>query len=156
MSSTPLAQLLAGVPGLNSAQNDYVYTVVGDSVVGTWNIVSARYIDYDAATGTIYKDYSITVSFNENKERFDFTERKHDSVSQIGMTPDGNTGLGGQNDFFRGKSTSKEVGFGGVNRTAASHSPVLSYKFETSLIKDPLFDYLEDNGWKAKSDWFNR
>jgi hypothetical protein len=157
MASTPLAQLLAGVPALNSPQNDFVYEVIGDTVVGTWNIVSAKYLDLDATAGTIDKDYSITVSFNEKKDRFDFTERRHGSSSQVGVSPDGNIGIGVQKDFFKGKTTAKEFSFsfGGANKTAAGVSPVLTYTFETSLIKDPLFGYLKDNGWRAKSGWFN-
>jgi hypothetical protein len=34
-------------------------------------------------------------------------------------------------------------------------SPVLSYKFETKMIKDPLFEFLKKHGWKAKSGLFN-
>jgi hypothetical protein len=157
MSSTPLAQLLAGVPALNGPQNDFVYTVVGDTVVGTWNIVSAKFVDLDATAGTIDKDYSITVTFNEKKERFDFSETRHDSSTHVGLDSNGGLSIGGEKEFFKGKSTSKEFSFtfGGANKTAAGVSPVLSYKFETSLIKDPLFGYLKQNGWKAKSGWFN-
>ena len=157
MASTPLPQLLTEVPSINDAKEPYAYTVVGDTIVGSWNIVSAKYLDLSGKVGKIDKDYSITVQFNEKKNAFDFVEKKQSSSASVGVTSDGNLKIGGEKQFFKGKSSSKEFSFsfGNVNKTAAGVSPVLSYKFETKMIKDPLFDFLKKHGWKPKSGLFN-
>ena len=158
MASTPLAQVLAEVPSINDPKQPYSYAVDGQSIVGTWNIVNAKYLDLvGAKVGKIDKSYTITVRFDEKKSRFDFVERKTDSSGGVGLTPDGDVSIGAEKSFFTGKSSSKEFSFtfGDVNKTKDGVSPVLSYKFETKMIKDPLFDYLKQNGWKAKSGLFN-
>jgi hypothetical protein len=158
MATTPLAQLLTEVPTINDPKQPYTYAVDGQTVVGTWNIVSAQYLDLVGANaGHIDQNYKITVTFNEKKDRFDFVETRVNSSSSVGVTPDGQVGIGAEKSFFKGKSSSKEFSFtfGDVNKTKDGVSPVLSYKFETKLIKEPLFDFLKKNGWKPKSSFFN-
>jgi hypothetical protein len=41
-----------------------------------------------------------------------------------------------------------------VNKTEDGISPVLAWSFDTELIKKPLFDFLEANGWKQKKGLF--
>jgi hypothetical protein len=158
MTSTPLAQLLTEIPTLNDPKQPYSYAVDGETIVGTWNIVNAKYLDLvGEKVGTIDKNYKITVQFNEQKNAFDFVENRVDSSAHVGVTSDGKLGIGGEKTFFKGKSSSKEFSFtfGNANKTAAGLSPVLSYKFETKMIKDPLFDFLKKQGWKPKSGLFN-
>jgi hypothetical protein len=158
MTSTPLTQLLTEVPTLNDPKQPFTYAVEGETVVGTWNIVSAEYLDLlGKEAGKIDKDYSITISFDEKRDKFDFTERRVDSSSEVGVTADGGLGFSTEKSFFKGKSTSKEFSFtfGDANKTKDGVSPVLSYKFETKMIKDPLFDFLRQHGWKPKSSLFN-
>jgi len=159
MSTTPLAQLLTEVPALNDPKQPYTYAVDDDTIVGTWNIVNAKYLDLAGAkVGKIDKNYKITITFDEKKDRFDFVENKVDSSASAGITPDGNLQIGGEKSFLKGKSTQKEFSFsfGDVNKNKDGNiSPILSYKFETKMIKDPLFDFLKKNGWKVKSGLFN-
>jgi hypothetical protein len=158
MASTPLAQLLTEVASINDPKQPYSYAVDGQTIVGTWNIVNARYLDLvGAKVGKIDKSYSITVKFDEKKNKFDFVETKVDSSGGVGIAPDGDVSIGAEKSFFKGKSSSKEFSFtfGDVNKTKAGISPILSYKFETKMIKDPLFDFLKKIGWKPKSGLFN-
>ena len=94
------------------------------------------------------KDYSITVEFDQEKETFDFTERHSETTGEV----DGGGASMGRSTFI-GKSSKKEFSFsfGGVNKTdeGISAAPVV-YSFETSRIKDPLFGFLEQHGWKRK------
>ena len=158
MSTTPLAQLLTEIPALNDPKQPFTYTVEGDKIVGRWNIVSAEYLSLaDKQVGKLDKNYTITVKFDEKKSKFDFSETRVDGSAGAGIGDDGDVGIGFQKSFFKGKSTSKEFSFsfGDVNKTKDGVSPVLSYKFETSMIKDPLFNFLKKNGWKPKSGLFN-
>jgi hypothetical protein len=148
--TTSLGDLLAAVPALNSADNAFTYEVKGDTIVGTWNIVSAAFIGMDGAGG-IDKKYTLTVSLNDKKKQYDFDEKKRDS--EVSATvDDGKLKLGASTSAFKGKSSSKEFSFsfGNANVTKDGVSPVLAYSFETKLIKKPLFDFLQANGWERK------
>ena len=151
MAITPLTQLLAAVPTLNDPKNPFSYEVDGDSIVGSWDIVSAKTL-YPAEFDTIdkkYKKYKIIVTFDEKKNTFEFTEKKKSTEGSISSG-----GLSFGTSSFSGKSSSKEFSFefGGVHKdkdgdlTAAP----LVWSFETSRIKDPLFGFLKQNGWERK------
>lgn len=145
--TTPLSELLAAVPTLNDPAEPFSYTAQGDTVVGTWDIVRATSL-YPDRLEHLDKDYSITVEFDEEKATYDFTERYS---ATTGDADGGGASL--SRSTFIGKSSKKEFGFqfGGVNKTdeGISAGPV-AYSFETSRIKEPLFNFLEQHGWKRK------
>jgi hypothetical protein len=155
--TTPLPQLLAAVPSLNDPAEPFGYEASGDTIVGRWDIVRATSL-YPTEVTHIDKDYSITVTFDEGKQTYDFNERKTSSGGSLS-----GKGLSFGKEGFSGKSSSKEFSFefGGVNKTddGVSMAPV-AYSFETSRIKEPLFAFLEQNGWRRKkgllSGLFNR
>lgn len=144
---TPLDQLLAGVPALNDPEEPFVYTTEGDTIVGSWDIVKATTL-YPKELESIDKQYRITVSFDQAKGTFDFNEVRTSSEGSVTAG-----GAGFQKDFFSGKSSSKEFSFtfGGVSKTEDGFTAApLVYSFSTSRIKEPLFRYLEQHGWKRK------
>lgn len=145
--TTPLRDLLAAVPSLDNPAEPFTYAVEGDTVVGTWDIVRATSL-YPDRLEHLDKDYSITVEFDEEKATYDFTERYSTTSGDV----DGG-GASLSKSTFKGKSSKKEFSFqfGGVNKTdeGTSVNPV-AYSFETSRIKEPLFAFLEQHGWKRK------
>jgi hypothetical protein len=145
--TTPLPELLAAVPSLDDPAEPFTYSVEGDTIVGRWDIVRATSL-YPDRLEHLDKDYSITVEFDVEKETFDFTERHSQTSGEV----DGG-GASMSRSTFIGKSSKKEFSFsfGGVNKTdeGVSAAPVV-YSFETSRIKDPLFGFLEQHGWKRK------
>lgn len=68
----------------------------------------------------------------------------------------GSGGLSFGTSTFSGTTNKKEFSFefGGANKTDAGVSPVLAWSFDTSKIKDPLFAFLEKNGWTHKKGLF--
>lgn len=146
--TTPLAQLLAAVPTLNDPKNPFSYEVKDDSIIGTWDIVSAKTL-YPAEFDTIDKKYKIIVTFDEKKDTFEFTEKKKSAEATIN-----GGGISFGTNSFAGKSSSKEFSFefGGVRKDKDGDLTVapLVWSFETSRIKDPLFNYLKNNGWERK------
>ncbi|MES2169668.1 MAG: hypothetical protein V4479_02940, partial [Actinomycetota bacterium] len=138
------------VPSLDDPKNPFSYAVVGDTIVGTWNIVNAKYLEWKQA-GTIDENYQLTVKFDEKKKRFDFDEKKQSASSSAGVD-DGTLHIGGEKSFFSGKSIGKSFSFetGGVYENKGKVAPYLAYTFETKRIKQPLFDLLKKNGWKVK------
>ena len=146
--TTPLPELLAAVPTLNDPNQPFAYAVEGDTIVGTWDIVKATSL-YPTEIEHVDKQYAITVEFDSEKETFDFNEKKTSTDASI----DADGGFSFKKECFSGKSSSKEFSFsfGGVNKTddGVSMEPVV-YSFETSRIKEPLFTFLEQHGWKRK------
>ena len=150
---TPPADLLAAVPSLNRDDQPFTYTVEGDRVVGTWDIVKATTL-YPTELEHVDKDYRITVELDEEKGTFDFTERSSETTARA----DGD-GVGGSKEVFIGKQSKKEFSFsfGGVTKDedGVTAAPVV-YSFETSRIKDPLFTFLEQHGWERKKGLLGR
>ena len=149
--TTPLAELLAAVPAINDPKEPFSFAVDGKTIVATWNIVHAQFVELDFSAGTVDKDYRIVVSFNEDKGTYEFAETKHEADSSVKFE-DGKISFGSSTSAFKGKSSGKSFSFqaGGAYKTDKGVSPVLMYTFETSRIKDPLFHFLEKNGWSRK------
>jgi hypothetical protein len=147
---TPLTELLAQVPSLNDPTQPFTYEVDGDRIVGKWDIVRAQSL-YPTEFATIDKSFSVTVEFDEKKGTF--KSRDHEKASNSSF---GTGGFSIGSSTFSGKTTKKEFSFelGGINKTDEGISPVLAWSFDTSRIKDPLFAFLETNGWKRKKGLF--
>lgn len=148
--TTPLADLLAQVPSLNDPAQPFTYEVVGSTVVGRWDIVSAQTL-YPTEFATIDKDFTVTVEFNEGKGTF--KAKDHEKTSRMSA---GAGGLSFGTESFSGSMKKKEFSFelGGVSKTDEGVSPVLAWSWDTDRIKKPLFAFLESNGWKHKKGLF--
>ena len=161
--TTPLPQLLAAVPTLDDPREPFVFAVDGDTIVGTWDIVKATTLfPVGLDLEHVDKDYRIIVSFDTDKQTYDFTEHQTSTTGSLGLDGDRVVG-GGEKTFFKGKSTSKSFSFsaGGITKDEDGISAApLVYSFETSRIKEPLFTFLEQHGWKRKKGFlgglFNR
>jgi hypothetical protein len=156
--TTAIPELLAAVPSINDPQEPFVFAVEGDRIVGRWDIVRATTL-YPAALEVqhVDEDYRLTVELDPDEGTYDFTENRTSTTGSADI--DGDTlKLGGQKRFFSGKSTSKQFtfSFGGITKKDDEISVApLVYSFETSRIKEPLFDFLEQHGWKRKKGFLN-
>ena len=148
--TTPIADLLAQVAALNDPAQPFTYEVKGSSIIGKWDIVRAKSM-YPKEFKTIDKKYSITVGLDAKKSTYKYKDREKSS----GMVVNGG-GVSFGTSGFSGKTNKKEFNFefGGINKTDAGISPVLSWSFDTTRIKKPLFELLEKNGWKHKKGLF--
>lgn len=148
--TTPLNDLLAKVPSLNDPAQPFTYEIAGDTIVGKWDIVKAQSL-YPTEFTTIDRDFSVTVELNEAKGTF--KSKDHEKMSNSSF---GTGGFSFGSSTFSGKTTKKEFSFelGGINKTDEGISPVLAWSFDTAKIKDPLFAFLESNGWKRKKGLF--
>jgi len=150
--TTPLPELLAKVATLNDPKNPFTYEVKGNTIVGKWDIVSAKSL-YPKEFKTIDKKFSITVELDEKKGTWKAKEKSKESG---GSVSGGGISFGTSSNTFSGKSTNKSFGFelGGINKTKDGVSPILSWSFDSAKIKGPLFDLLEANGWTKKKGLF--
>jgi len=153
VTATPLADLLAAVPSLNDPGQPFSYSVVGQGIVGTWDIVKATSL-YPTEVTHLDRSYRLEVRLDEDDHEFDYED--HESTTQASADGDG---VHFQKDFFAGKEKKKEFSFefGGINKTeeGVSMAPVV-YSFDTDKIKDPLFAFLEQHGWKQKKGFFKK
>jgi hypothetical protein len=153
VTATPLADLLAAVPTLNDPQQPFTYTVEGQKIVGTWDIVKATSL-YPTELTHVDKEYRLEVELDEDDHAFDYDDEESGTEARV----DGD-GVHLEKSFFKGKEKKKEFSFefGGVNKTdeGVSVSPVV-YSFDTDKIKDPLFAFLEQHGWERKKGFFRR
>ena len=152
--TTPIPDLLAAVPTINDPQEPFVFAVEGGQIVGRWDIVKATTL-YPAALEVehVDEDYRIVVELDADKGTYDVTEHRTSTTGSADV--DGDTlKLGGEKQFFRGRSTSKQfnVSFGGITKKDDEPLTVapLVYGFETSRIKEPLFTFLEQHGWERR------
>ena len=139
---------------LNRPGQPFSYTCEGDRVVGTWDVADVTYQGLLSA-GTIDEDYAITVTLDEQSGTYDVSERKRESESDVRLSG-GTLQFGGSKQVFKGRSIGRSWG-GGAALRATSHGQVghtWSYEFETSRIKQPLFDLLHDAGWQPRKQGF--
>jgi hypothetical protein len=152
--TTSLSELLALALTLNDPAQPFVYTVKGNSIIGRWDIVSAKSL-YPTEYKQIDKKFQITVDLDEKKGTWKPKEKTTDSGASFG---DGTISIGGSVGGFSGKSMSKGASFefGGVNKKKDEDATIapLVYSWDTAKIKKPLFDLLEANGWKRKKGLF--
>jgi hypothetical protein len=153
VTATPLADLLAAVPSLNTADQPFTYAVEGNKIVGTWDIVKATSL-YPTEITHVDKDYRLEVELDEDEHSFDYEDHEHESH----VTLDGG-GLHTEKELFRGKEKKKEFSFelGGVNKEddTVSMAPVV-YSFDTDKIKEPLLGFLQQQGWEKKKGFFRK
>lgn len=139
---------------LNAPGQPFTYHCDGNLVIGTWDIADVSFQGLLSA-GTIDKDYEITVTLDEAAGTYDFSERKTDSESDVRFSG-GKLEFGGSKQVFKGKQIGKQWG-GGAALRATSHGETghtWSYEFETSRIKQPLFDLLASAGWEPEKKGF--
>ena len=147
---TPLPELLALVPTLNDPAQPFAYEVVGETIVGRWDIVKAQSL-YPTEFETIDREFTVTVEFNQGKGTFKSKDHETSSGAQVNSG-----GLSWGKSTFSGQTTKKEFSFtlGGVHNTEEGISPVLAWSFDTEKIKQPLFSFLETHGWARKKGLF--
>jgi hypothetical protein len=153
VTTTPLADLLAAVPSLNDPGQPFTFAVEGGKVVGRWDIVKATSL-YPTEVTHVDKAYRIEVELDEGEHTYDYVDHTEETHASL----DGG-GASFEKEFFKGKTKSKEFSFefGGVNKTdeGVSMKPVV-YSFDTDRIKEPLFAFLEQNGYERKKGFFRR
>lgn len=142
---------------LNPPGRPFTYRCEGNRIVGTWDVADVSYQGLLSA-GTIDEDYEITVTLDEGAGTYEFVERTSDSETDVRLSG-GKLGFGGSKQLFTGKQIGKQWG-GGAALRATSHGETghtWSYEFETSRIKQPLFDLLASAGWEpARKGFFAR
>jgi hypothetical protein len=138
--------VLAGAPGaLNRLDQPWVVTVEGDSIVARWKWMDATFFA-PAKVSNEVRDYAFTVTLTDKGKykELDKTERKSGGVSMSG----GKVGFGGSSQKFIGKTNAKSFSLGVGQNNQTGETGIIGFKFDTSLVKQPIRAYLEYYGFK--------
>lgn len=130
---------------LNRPDQPWQVTVEGDAIVARWKWMDATFFAPHEVTSET-KDYAFTVILGDNGKwkEVDRTEQKSSGVNMSG----GKIGFGASSQKFIGKTSQKSFSFGtGVNNQTGEGG-FIKFKFDTTLVKKPIRDYLESCGWK--------
>ena len=137
-------QIIDGILALNNEGNKpFVYRQGPDGKIYCyWNWKNTVLFAPASVTSEV-KEYVFIVTLDFSKKRWrevDKTEGKAVSV--------GNGKISFGKDMFSGNTTQKhfEIGIGHDRNTG--HSGVVTTKFDTSLVKNPIREYLKSCGFK--------
>lgn len=138
--------MLAEAPGaLNKPDQPWEVTIEGDSIVARWRWMDATFFSA-AEVDKEVKDFTFKVTLTDKGKykELDSTESKASNVSMSG----GKMSFGTSSKSFSGKTNQKSFSFGTGADNKTGEVGLLKHKFDTTLVKKPIRDYLESNGWK--------
>lgn len=144
-----VTELTPQILALNTPDKAFVYKISGNTIVGSWNILDAKWLNLLSAQHA-QTDYQVTFTLDEQSGTFDFCDNAQSSNATAGAS-----GLSAKKDFFSGKQMSmkKGVKFGFAMQDKdkpTQPAGIATYDFNTSTIKQPIIELLKSNGWKQK------
>jgi len=139
-------KVLADAPGaLNSPDQPWEVIVQGDSIIARWKWMDATFFaPQEVNEETRQFTFTVTLSGKGTWKETDKTENKSAGMKMSG----GKLSFGSSTQSFKGKTSQKSFSFGtGVNNQTGQ-AGLVGFKFDTSLVKQPIRDYLTRCGWK--------
>ena len=130
---------------LNRPDQPWEVTVEGDSIVARWKWMDAVWFAPQEITDEV-KSYSFAVTLSDNGKykELDTTEEKTRQIKMEG----GKIGLGTSSNKFKGKQSQKSFEFGIGRNNDTGQVGFISFKYNTTQVKDAVRGWLEANGWK--------
>ena len=139
-------QVLAYAPtALNRQDQPWYVAIEGDSIVARWKWMDAAWFaPHEVSQET--RDYTFTLTLDEKGKwrETDHTENKSSHVQMGG----GGVRFGSSMSGFSGKTTQKSFQFGVGKNNQTGQTGLISFKFDTNAVKQPIRDYLQYYGWK--------
>lgn len=128
---------------LNKPNQPWEISIEGNSIVAYWKWMDATFFSPNDVTNEI-KEYKFIVTLLDNSK---WSEQ--DASTQSNVSFNGN-GLSFGTSSFSGNQVSKSItiGFGKDNSTGKVG--IIKSKFDTSIIKNAIRNYLTNCGWKKK------
>jgi len=130
---------------LNQPDIPWVVTVEGDSIVARWKWMDATFFAPHEINDQV-KQYTFSVTLNDDGtwRELDTTEEKSRDIKVGG----GKVGFGTSKDMFKGKKSQKSFQFGIGKDNQTDEIGFISFKFDTTQVKQHLRGFMEANGWK--------
>ena len=149
-----LTQTLEAInTNLNGADRPFQYRVEANQVIGEWKYLDAQWVGFFAA-GNEQKEFKTVVTLDEATHTYTQRDIASQSESKISFNPmDGKLSFGKTASGSMGSMITKEFGFGiGAEKQEQNQTslggPTYKYSFNSSQLKQPLADYLQQLGWQ--------
>ena len=128
---------------LNKQDQPWSVVVEEDSIIATWKWMDATFFSTNEVNDEL-KEYKFIVTLKDNGKwkETDQTKEKTTSVN----VQDGKITFG--NSSFIGASTQKNITIGIGKNKHTNETGIIKFKFDTSIIKEPIREYLTNCGWK--------
>lgn len=151
MGKPSVEATLHALSTLDTSNLPFTFHVDGDTIVGYWKVTDSHWFAPLGVTDE-FRDYRITVSFDEDRSTYSAHERTSSKKQHLGIS-----GYSGSFEWNSGSIARKEfkVGFGREKDDAAGVG-VHTVRFSTSQIKQPLFAFLAEQGWRRRRWLFKR
>lgn len=127
---------------LNNDNQPWKVIVEGDSIIGKWKWEDARFFSPNGLTDRV-KNFAFKVTLNDDGKWHEM-----DVVEEKEVSYDITSGkISFEKSFLNGNTNRKTftIGVGQDNKT--SEVGVINSNFDTSLIKEPIRNYLKKCGW---------
>jgi len=131
---------------LNKLEQPWHVTVEGDSIVARWKWMDATFFAPTEISDEV-RDYSFTVTLDK-KGKWKELDRKNEKAASVSMNKKGGLSFGTSKSSFKGKTTQKSVQFGIGRNNQTEEFGIIGFKFDTTLVKNSIRDYLTYCGWK--------
>jgi len=130
---------------LNKENQPWEVNIEGNSIVARWKWMDATFFA-PTEVNEKTKNFTFTVTLDEKGKwkEIDNTEEKEKGIK----LNDGKIGFGSSSSTFKGKTTQKSFEFGLGKDNKTGEVGLVGFKFDTSIVKQPIRDYLTSCGWK--------
>ncbi len=120
-----------------------IYVESGDTIVAKWKWMDARFFSLQDVTDEI-KEFTFQVTLDD-KGRWHEKDSSKNFTSNFNFR-EGKISMGSQS--FHGNSVGKSFTIGIGKNKKAGETGVVSFSFDTKIIKEPIREYLKKCGWK--------
>lgn len=135
-------KVLADAPlALNKSDQPWEVTVEDDSIVARWKWMDATFFSTTQVSDEI-RSFTFTATLKENGKWKELDKTANTSVNAS------KGGLKLSKSGFVGKTSQKSIEFGVGKNKQTGETGIIGFKFDTSMVKKPIRDYLTSCGWK--------
>ena len=130
---------------LNQPDQPWEVRVEGSSIIGYWKWMDARFVGLISVDDET-KQYTFTVTLSDKGtyKELDHIAEKSKSIGFSG----GKLSLGTSSNSFKGKANKKSFEFGLGKDKQTGEVGAISFKMDTTTVKQPIRDYLANCGYK--------
>jgi len=130
---------------LNRPEQPWIVSVEGDAIIARWKWMDATFFAPHEINDET-RNYSFTCTL-DNKGKWHELDNVQSKSSNVKLS--GNTiGFGTSKSSFKGKTVQKRVEFGLGKNNQTGDIGLIGFKFDTTIVKNSVRDYLAYCGWK--------
>ena len=131
---------------LNNDNQPWKVIIEGDSIIAKWKWEDARFFSATGLTESV-KNFTFKVTLDDNGKwhEMDIVDEKKTKIDLSSGK------MSFENSFFNGKTSRKTITIGVGQNKETGEVGVVKSNFDTSIIKEPIRNYLKKCGWTNSS-----